>query len=133
VGAYAQIAPNSQLQIAEDLQGASNINGETVTVSGFRHHQIRYFLDAQWTPRLLAGGAYSILYDNQPSVPEQPSASQGVSFNAVQNLTATYALFLRVNNASGTAIAIETSVAFGGIMNNPFGRNRLDQAGLGVA
>lgn len=51
----------------------------------------------------------------------------------MQNLNATYGLFLRVNNASGDAIPIETSVAFGGIVNNPFGRNRLDQAGIGVA
>lgn len=115
------------------LQGATNITGETVTVRGFHNHQIAWFLDAQWTPTFLAGGTYSMLYYNQPSVPQQPSASQGVSFSAVQNLNAPYGLFLRVNNASGAAIPIETSVAFGGIVNNPFGRNRLDQAGIGVA
>jgi len=133
VGAYLQINPNSQLQFAGGMQGATNITGETVTTSGYRNNQIAYFLNAQWTPTFLAGGTYSMLYYNQPSVPQQPSASQGVSFNAVQNLNATYGLFLRVNNASGAAIPIETSVAFGGIVNNPFGRNRLDQAGIGVA
>jgi hypothetical protein len=133
MGAYAQINPNSQLQFAGGLQGATNITGETVTVSGFRNNQIAYFLNAQWTPSFLAGGTYSILYYDQPSVPQQPSESQGVSFSAVQNLNATYGLFLRVNNASGDAIPIETSVAFGGIVHNPFGRNRLDQAGIGVA
>ena len=133
MGAYAQITPDSQLQFAGGLQGATNITGETVTTSGYRNNQIAYFLNAQWTPTFLAGGTYSMLYYHQPSVPEQPSASQGVSFSAVQNLNPTYGLFLRVNNASGAAIPIETSVAFGGIVNNPFGRNRLDQAGIGVA
>ena len=70
---------------------------------------------------------------NQPAVPLQPSASQGVSFSAVQNITPRYGVFLRVNNASGEAIPIETSVAFGGIVNDPFGRHRHDQAGLGLA
>jgi len=133
IGAYVQITPNSQLQFAGGLQGASNITGETITVSGFRNDQIASFLNAQWTPTFLAGGTYSMLYYNQPSVPQQPSASQGVSFSASQNLNATYGLFLRVNNASGDAIPIETSVAFGGIKNDPFGRNRLDQAGIGIA
>jgi carbohydrate-selective porin OprB len=39
---------------------------------------------------------------------------------------------MRANTASGTLIPIETSVAWGGIYNNPFGRNKLDQVGLGV-
>jgi len=133
VGAYVQITPNKVLQFAGGLQGATDVTGETVTAAGFRNGEIAYFLSAQWSPTFLAGGTYSILYYNQPSVPEQTSASQGVSFSAVQNLNATYGLFLRANNASGAATNIETSVAFGGIMNNPFGRNRLDQAGLGVA
>ena len=41
-------------------------------------------------------------------------------------------LFLRANGASGTSIPVETSVAWGGICNDPFGRNKLDQVGLGV-
>jgi len=133
VGAYVQITPNKVLQFAGGLQGATDITGETVTAAGFRNGEIAYFLSAQWSPTFLAGGTYDILYYNQPAVLEQPSASQGVSFSAVQNLNATYGLFLRANYASGAAIPIETSVAFGGIMNNPFGRNRLDQAGLGLA
>jgi len=55
-----------------------------------------------------------------------------VSFNAVQNIDAKWGLFLRANGASGTAIPIETSVAWGGIRNNPFLRNKLDQVGFGV-
>ncbi len=132
-GAYVQVSPTSYLQFAGGVQSATDVLGRAVTINGFHDGQIAYFLSAQWTPGFLAGGSYGILYYNQPSVPLQPSASQGVSFSAVQNLTAKYGVFLRVNNASGDAIPIETSVAFGGIVNDPFGRHRHDQAGLGIA
>ncbi len=66
-------------------------------------------------------------------MPRQPSRSQGISVSATQNIDARHGVFLRVNNASGNAIPIETSVAFGGIVNDPFGRNPLDQAGIGFA
>ena len=44
---------------------------------------------------------------------QQPGNSPGVSFNAVQNIDAKWGLFLRANGESGTAIPIETSVAWG--------------------
>jgi len=132
-GAYAQITPNSQLQLAGGFQGATDLASQHLTTYGMEKGKIAYFLTAQWTSTILAGGSYSILYYNQPSVPAQPSASQGVSFSAAQNLNATYGLFLRANYASGSVAPIETSVAFGGIMNNPFGRSRLDQVGVGIA
>ena len=132
-GAYAQITPSSQLQFGGGFQGATDLASQHLTTYGLEKGKIAYFLTAQWTSTILAGGSYSILYYSQPSVPAQPSASQGVSFSAAQNLNATYGLFLRANNASGSVAPVETSVAFGGIMNNPFGRNRLDQAGVGIA
>ena len=86
----------------------------------------------EWAPNFLGGGAYDLLGYSQPSVPQQPSNSQGVSFSAVQNIDSKWGLFLRANGASGTAIPIETSVAWGGIYNNPLERNKLDQVGLGI-
>jgi carbohydrate-selective porin OprB len=77
-------------------------------------------------------GDYSILGYTQPSVPQQPTNSQGVSFNGVQKIDAKWGLFLRANGASGTAVPIETSIAWGGIYNNPLERNKLDQVGLGL-
>jgi hypothetical protein len=135
-GIYLQLnTPNGQVQFAGGLQGATNISGRSLNLSGLQGGSLAYFMSAQWTPKYLSGGSYGILWYIQPSVPQQPSTSQiqGVSFSAVQNLNATYGVFLRVNNASGVVIPIETSVTFGGIMNNPFGRNPLDQAGIGVA
>lgn len=130
-GAYLQVTPNSQLQFAAGLQGATDIEGSALTTSGLGDGSIASFIAAQWTPTFLAGGSYGALYYSQPSVPHQPSAAQGISFSASQGITARYGVFLRVNNASGAAIPIETSVAFGGVVNDPFGRNDHDQAGLG--
>lgn len=132
-GAYVQLTPNSTVQLAGGMQGATDITGESLTTNGLHDNKIAGFVAAQWTPTFLAGGSYGILYYSQPSVPQQPSASQGVSFSASQDLTPRFGLFIRANNASGAAIPIETSVAFGGIVNNPFGRQRLDQLGIGIA
>jgi hypothetical protein len=132
-GAYVQVTPNSHLQFAGGAQNATDITGQALTANGWHDGQIASFLTAQWTPAFLAGGSYGVIVYHQPSVPLQPGASQGVSFSAAQNLTAKYGVFVRVNNASGEAIPIETSVAFGGVANDPFGRDRLDQAGIGLA
>jgi carbohydrate-selective porin OprB len=93
--------------------------------------KIAYFMAGEWVPSFLGGGTYSLLGYSQPSVPQQPSNSRGVSFSAEQNFDPKWGLFLRANGASGTATPIETSVAWGGIYNNSFGRNHLDQVGLG--
>ena len=132
-GAYVQVTPAGHLLFAAGVQGASDIYGRSITLDGTLHGQLGYFLAAQWTPAFLAGGSYGVLYYSQPPVPLQPTASQGVSFSAVQNITAKYGVFLRVNTASGDAIPIETSVAFGAVVTDPFARQRFDQAGLGIA
>jgi hypothetical protein len=134
VGATAQVSPpGTHLQVAGGLQGATDITGGALTTNGLGTGSIAWFASAQWTPPVWGGGSYGVLYYSQPAVPQQPSASQGVSFSAAQTLDARYGVFLRVSNASGDAIAIETSVAVGGVVNDPFGRNQLDQAGLGFA
>lgn len=132
-GTYAVITPSSTIRFAAGLQSATDVTGRALTTNGFSDGEIAYALFAQWQPTWLEGGAYSILYYDQPAVPRQPASSRGVSFSAMHNLNTTYGLFLRANNASGSTSPIETSIVFGGIMNNPFGRNRLDQAGLGLA
>jgi hypothetical protein len=133
LGAYAQAAtPDQQFTFAGGFQGATNVNGEALSTRGFSTGKYAYFMAGEWAPNFLGGGTYSLLGYSQPSVPQQPSNSPGVSFNAVQNFDPKWGLFLRANGASGTAIPIETSVAWGGIYNNPFGRNHLDQVGLGV-
>jgi len=133
LGAYAQAAtPDQQFIFAGGFQGATNVAGNALSTRGFQTGKYAYFMAGEWAPNFLGGGAYSLLGYSQPPVPQQPSNSPGVSFNAVQNIDAKWGLFLRTNGASGTANPIETSVAWGGIYNNPLGRNKLDQIGLGI-
>jgi hypothetical protein len=99
---------------------------------GFSAGKYAYFIAGEWAPNFRRGGTYSLLGYSQPSIPQQPSNSRGVSFSAVQNIDPKWGLFLRTSSASGTAAPIETSLAWGGIYNNPFGRNHLDQVGLGI-
>jgi porin len=133
LGAYAQAAtPDGQFAVAGGFQGATSVTGESLTTRGFSTGKFAYFAEGEWWPNFLAGGDYSVLGYTQPSVPQQPTNSQGVSFNGVQKIDSKWGLFLRANYASGTAIPIATSVAWGGINNNPFHRNKLDQVGLGL-
>ena len=132
-GAYAQAAtPDQQFTFAGGFQGANNVSGTTLRRSGASAGRYAYFIAGEWAPKFLGGGSYELLGYSQPLLPQQPSGSLGVSFNAVQNIDPKWGLFLRANNASGTLIPIETAVAWGGIYNNPLGRNKLDQVGLGV-
>ncbi len=132
-GVYVQVTPTDSLQFAAGFQSATDVTGHALTTNGFGGSMVASFVSAQWTTTYLAGGTYNIIYYTQPSVPLQPSASKGISFSASQDLDETFGLFFRANNASGAAIPIETSIAVGSIVNDPFGRMRLDQAGIGVA
>jgi hypothetical protein len=132
-GAYAQAATaDQQFTFAGGAQHAANVFADSLTTRGTSTGKYAYFMAGEWAPSLLAGGTYSLLGYSQPSVPLQPSGSRGLSFNAVQNIDAKWGLFLRANGASGTAIPIAVSVAWGGICDDPFHHNRLDQLGLGV-
>jgi hypothetical protein len=133
LGAYAQATSPDQLFIfAGGFQGATNVTGNALSTRGFTTGKYAYFMAGEWAPNILDGGTYSLLGYSQPSVPQEPSNSPGASFNAVQNIDPKWGLFVRANGARGTATPIATSVTWGGIHNNPFGRNKLDQVGLGV-
>jgi len=133
IGAYAQAAtPDQQLTFAGGFQGATNVAGDALSTRGFSTGKYAYFMAGEWAPNFLGGGTYSLLGYYQPAVLQQPTNSPGISFSAVQNVNSKWGLFLRANAAGGAAIPIESSVAWGGIYNNPFERNRLDQLGLGV-
>jgi hypothetical protein len=132
VGAYLQITPISKFAIAGGFQEATNVTADTIEVN-LGTGKYAYFLNGQWTPSFFGGGTYSFLFYHQPSVPLQPSSSYGYSFSAVQQINSEWGLFARINNASGGASTILTSLAGGVTLNNPFGRNELDRLGLGVA
>ncbi|MBS0561684.1 MAG: carbohydrate porin [Proteobacteria bacterium] len=135
IGAYAQVAPDGPLSLAAGFQGASDVSGESVTARGLGNGRIAWFANATYKPGWLKGGAYSLLWYVQPSVPAQPSPIpiQGISFSASQDITRAVGVFLRVNNASGPVLPIETSIAGGFVWNDPAGREKADQAGFGLA
>lgn len=133
LGAYAEITlPGRQLILAGGFQATTDISGSTITTEGFATGKYANFLSAQWISKWLSGGTYSLLWYTLPAVPQQPSASQGVSLNAVQNLSPDWGLFLRANHASGSANTIETSVAGGAVRNDLLQHDKQDQAGLGL-
>ncbi|HEU0154713.1 MAG TPA: carbohydrate porin [Stellaceae bacterium] len=135
LGAYAEAAaPARKLMFAGGFQGATNFAASTIATRSFAERKFAYFLAARWSPHLLAGGSYGLLWDTQPALPTSGvSSSRGLSFNAAQNLNAQWGLFLRANTATGNSTAIATSLAWGAVRNDPFRHDPLDQAGLGIA
>jgi hypothetical protein len=135
LGAYLQAkAPNEQFRAAGGFQGATNLDGGTITASGIAGGKVLGWGNLQWTPTFtgLGDGIYSRLVYEQPLIPMVSSSSTGISFSASQAFTGKWGAFLRVNNATGSDIAIRTSADIGGIRNNPFDRNPEDQVGLAL-
>jgi hypothetical protein len=118
--------------LAGGFQGATNLTGSGLSPRGIAAGKLAYFVAAQSAPGVL-GGSYSLLWYRQPATPEQLSSSQGISFNAVQNINPQLGLFLRVNHAGGRDSAIATSLAWGVVVNGPLARRPFDQIGLGFA
>ncbi len=134
LGMYAQINPIDEISFAAGFQDANNIAGKTIQFNTFGNGQYTWFVYGQWNPQFKGMGSsqFSFLYYRSPSVPKQPSTS-GWSFNGVQNLNDKWGLFMRANGANGYTTPIKTSIAGGGVLNNPLNRDRLDQIGFGIA
>ncbi|MBM3647315.1 MAG: carbohydrate porin [Alphaproteobacteria bacterium] len=135
LGAYVQFDPIKELTFAGGFQDANNVTANYVQFNTLGSGQYAWFLYADWTPTFpkLGQGEYALLYYSLPSVPAQPLASYGLSFSASQSITDKYAVFLRANTAWNSSWYIQSSVAGGGVLNDPLGRNPLDQIGLGLA
>jgi hypothetical protein len=136
LGAYVQINPTKDLAIVSGFQDANNVSGATIQTSTFGDGQYNWFVYGAWTPKLkgLGQSQVSLLYYSQPSVAAQPQATTGWSLNLSQAFGEKWGAFLRANSASsGSVWAIKSSVAAGGVFNNPLNRNPLDQIGLGLA
>ena len=92
------------------------------------------FVSATWTPTFFdQPGQYSLLLYYQPATDTQNVNSRGWSLNLQQNITDKLALFGRINGAGKSAEFAKQSYVFGGVYNNPFNRNQLDQIGLAAA
>lgn len=135
LGAYAQISPNDEWSFALGGQDATNIDGQTVTTSGWDEHHYTSFASLTYSPTIkgLGSSQYSILLYNQPGVKNQTETTNGWSLNLSQNIGEKLSVFARINGVSGNVADINQSWVLGAVYNNPLDRNPLDQIGLAFA
>lgn len=135
LGMYFTFNLNPQWQLSIGAQDANNISGMAISANDFGKGEYTSFASISYNPvfKNLGNGEYSLLIYNQPSVEEQPGTSNGYSINMEQNLDETWAIFGRIAGVINSPMEIEQSYVIGGVMNNPFNRNNLDQIGLATA
>lgn len=134
LGSYLT-AKYGPFQVSGGFQGATNLSGRAISQRGFETGKYVGWGNLQWLPDIagLGAGIYSLLVYEQPAVPEVSTQSTGISFSASQKLSEKWGAFLRINHAGGSDIPLKTSIAAGGVRNNPFGFSPNDQAGIGIA
>jgi hypothetical protein len=136
LGAYVQINPTKDVVLAAGFQDANNPTGAYIQTATFGNGQYTWFIYGEWSPKPknLGRSAISVLYYKQPGVTLQPQQSEGLSISASQAIGTDWGLFMRANTTwGGSTWNIQSSIAVGGVYNNPLGRNPLDQIGLGFA
>ena len=132
-GGYLQ-AQTKNVTLAAGYQDATNITGKHIELGDAFSGKYTGFGYAAWTPSFEMGaGQYSVLYYYQPSVEEQPEATQGWSVNAQQNLGQKWAVFARANGVSHSVTGVKTSYALGAALLNPLERNSQDAIIVGAA
>lgn len=136
VGAYAQIAPtDTDWNFTFGAQDATNIDGISVRVNDLSEEHYTTFGYLAYSPTVkgLGAGQYSVLVYNQPSVTEQPTSTNGWSFNFTQDLGPKWGVFARLNGVTGHVAEVNQSYVLGAVYNNPLERNPLDQIGVAAA
>jgi hypothetical protein len=135
LGAYAELTPVKEATFAVGFQDANNLSANYVQFGTAGGGPYAWFLYGAWSPTFngVGRGQYALMYYNLPGVPLQPQASDGLSFSASQPIGEKWGLFLRANTAWNSSWNIQSSIAGGGVLNDPLSRNPLDQIGLGVA
>ena len=132
LGGYVTLAPNSEWSFSVGMQDANNISGSQIETSTFHRKQYTSFASVSYTPTIegWGEGQYSILLYNQPWTINQPETSNGWSINLSQALNEKLTIFGRINGSTGDVASISQSYVLGGVVNNPFNRNALDQSDL---
>ena len=135
IGAYVQIDPTRDIILAAGFQDANDISGSYIQTSTLGQGQYAWFGYGAWTPTIpgWGQGTYSLLYYNQPSVTVQPIASECLALNAAQPIGDRLGLVVRANTAWRSSFAIQSSIAAGGVLNDPLRRSPADQIGLAMA
>ena len=135
LGTYLQASPDSDWTFVVGAQDATNVTAESIRFNHLNDGHYTSFASISYTPTINALGAsqYSVLVYNQPSVKEQNGTTNGWSLNYSQNIGKKLSIFARINGVSGNVATINQSWVLGGVYNNPFDRNPLDQIGLAFA
>ena len=135
LGGYVTLTPNDKWSFSVGMQDANNVSGSKIETSTFHRKQYTSFASVSYTPTIegWGEGQYSIMLYNQPWTIDQPETSNGWSVNLSQALNDKLTLFGRINGSSGNVSAISQSYVFGGVVNNPFNHNALDQFGFATA
>ncbi len=134
LGGFLTITPNEDWSFVVGFQDANNVDGTKIDTHHLGDHKYTSFISATYNPTIMnQSGQYSIMLYNQPSVQSQPTESNGWSINMQQFINEKVALFGRINGTSSSEEEIKQSYVLGGVYNNPFDRNSLDQFGLAVA
>lgn len=135
LGAYAQLNPTREITFAAGLQDANDFSGSYIQFPTVAQGQYAWFGYAAWSPTITdwGQGNYALLYYNQPGVSLQPLPSSGLSFSASQPIGDKVGLFLRANTAWQSSFAIQSSIAGGGVLNDPMQHSKHDQIGLAMS
>ncbi|MFI3241354.1 MAG: carbohydrate porin [Alphaproteobacteria bacterium] len=135
LGAYANIKFNEEVSVIAGFQDATNIDGITIHTNDHTFEEITTFGVINYNPQFegLGSSEFSLLVYDQPSTVYQPQNNTGYSINVMQNLNETWGVFGRINWTTDAPDGIDKSYVIGGVMNNPLGRNPLDQIGLAYA
>ena len=135
VGFYAQINPNDEWTIAFGGQDGTNIDAQSIRFNNLNEKHYTTFGYVEYSPTIKGLGdmVASLLVYNQPWVKEQQQTTNGWSLNLSQDIGEKLSVFARVNETTGDVEEIKQSWVLGGVYNNPFDRNELDQIGLAYA
>ena len=135
IGAYVQVNPTREITLALGFQDANDLSASYIQTPTLGQGKYAWFGYAGWSPTISGWGegTYSLLYYTMPSVPIQPIASEGLSFSASQPIGKQVGLFVRANTAWHSSFAIQSSIAAGGVLNDPLRRSPADQIGLAFA
>lgn len=134
VGGFVSVTPNDLFSLSIGVQDASNISGDRITVKHLSDKRLTSFVSGTFSPTNSFGNAQiSLLLYHQPSVEEQNGHANGWSFNIQQNFGKKIAVFGRINGVNKGLNGYDQSYVLGGVYNNPFNRNALDQIGLAFA
>ena len=135
LGGYISLSPNEEWNFTLGMQDANNLSGSKIETSDLDEKQFTSFVSLSYTPTFkeLGNGQYSVMLYNQPWTKEQPESVNGWSLNVSQALNDKLTIFGRANGVTGDVEPISQSYVLGGVINNPFNRNALDQFGLATA